>query len=306
MAVIEVAGLRKEYRQGRRPPVVALDGLDLSVPAGGVHGFLGPNGSGKTTTIRCLLGLARPTAGTCRVLGADPSRDYARVQGRVGSMIETHALFPGFTGRRNPLLLAEMAGLTGAAVEAALDRVDLAARADDLLATYSLGMRQRLGLAAALMKGPELLILDEPANGLDPAGIRDIRNLLRRLGAEGRTVFVSSHLLAEVQQMCDHVAVLRRGRCVAAGPVDDVLASVGSSGVVVRVDDIAAGLAALAAAGLPAGSDGQLIHVDVPARDSPAVAEALARQGVWPRELRPGGRSLEEAFMALTGEATPP
>jgi len=186
MAVIEVAGLRKEYRQGRRPPVVALDGLDLSVPAGGVHGFLGPNGSGKTTTIRCLLGLARPTAGTCRVLGADPSRDYARVQGRVGSMIETHALFPGFTGRRNPLLLAEMAGLTGAAVEAALDRVDLAARADDLLATYSLGMRQRLGLAAALMKGPELLILDEPANGLDPAGIRDIRNLLRRLGAEGR------------------------------------------------------------------------------------------------------------------------
>jgi ABC-2 type transport system ATP-binding protein len=304
MAVIEVAGLRKEYRQRRGHRIVALDGLDLSVPAGGVFGFLGPNGSGKTTTIRCLLGLARPTAGGCRVLGAHSSSDYASVQHRVGSMIETQALFPGFTGRENLSLLTEMAGLPGSAVDTALERVELATRADDLLRTYSLGMRQRLGLAAALLKDPELLILDEPANGLDPAGIRDIRNLLRRLGDEGRTVFVSSHLLAEVQQLCDHVAVLAEGRAVAAGPVEEVMASVGSSGVVVRLDDVGAGLAALEAAGLPAWLEGDVVHVDVPARESPAVAEALGHRGVWPRELRPGGVSLEEAFMALTGGDT--
>lgn len=301
MAVIEVTGLRKEYRQRRGHRIVALDGLDLSVPAGGVYGFLGPNGSGKTTTIRCLLGLARPTAGGCRVLGADSSSGYASVQHRVGSMIETQALFPGFTGRENLSLLAETAGLRGAAVGETLERVGLADRADDLLRTYSLGMRQRLGLAAALLKDPELLILDEPANGLDPAGIRDIRNLLRHLGDEGRTVFVSSHLLAEVQQLCDHVAVLAEGRAVASGPVEEVMASVGSSGVVVRVDDVAAGLAALEAAGLPAWLDGDVVHVDVPARESPVVAEALGHRGVWPRELRPGGVSLEEAFIALTG-----
>lgn len=132
MAVIEVAGLRKEYRQRRGRRIVALDGLDLSVPAGGVYGFLGPNGSGKTTTIRCLLGLARPTAGRCRILGADSSSDYASVQHRVGPMIETQALFPGFTGRENLSLLAEMAGLPGAAVGAAVERVGLAARAEDL------------------------------------------------------------------------------------------------------------------------------------------------------------------------------
>jgi ABC-2 type transport system ATP-binding protein len=302
MAVIEMEGLRKEYRQGRTRRIVAVDRLDLSVEAGGVFGFLGPNGSGKTTTIRCLLGLVRPTAGSCRVLDADPARGFAAVQDRVGSMIEGQGLFGGFTGRENLRLLASMVGLPSAAVDRVLERVDLSERADDLVRTYSLGMRQRLGLAAALMKDPEVLILDEPANGLDPAGIRDVRLLLRRLGDEGRTVFVSSHLLAEVQQLCDHVAVLRRGRCVAAGSVDDVLASVGTRGVVVRLDDVAAGLAALEAAGLTATVEDQALHVNVPVRDAPLVAEALGRHGVWHRELRPGGAYLEEAFMALTGD----
>jgi ABC-2 type transport system ATP-binding protein len=281
---------------------VAVDGLDMSVDAGGVFGFLGPNGSGKTTTIRCLLGLARPTAGSCRVLGADAAGGFAAVQDRVGSMIETQALFGGFTGRKNLALLAAMVGLPLAAVDRVLDQVELRERADDLVRTYSLGMRQRLGLAAALLKDPELLILDEPANGLDPAGIRDIRSLLRRLGAEGRTVFVSSHQLAEVQQLCDHLAVLRRGRCVAQGSVDDVLASVGTRGVVVRLDDVAAGVAALATAGLRATVEDGALHVDVAVRDAPLVAEALGRHGVWHRELRPGGATLEEAFMALTGD----
>jgi ABC-2 type transport system ATP-binding protein len=303
---VEVEGLRKEYRAGRGRHVVALDGLDLTVPSGGVFGFLGPNGSGKTTTIRCLLGLARPTAGHCRVLGRDATTDYARVQARVGSMLESQALFPGFSGRQNLVLLAQLGGVPAGSVDAVLERVDLVDRADDLLQTYSLGMRQRLGLAAALLKDPELLVLDEPANGLDPAGIRDIRVLLRKLGDEGRTVFVSSHLLAEVQQLCDHVAVLARGRCVATGPVDDVLASVGSAGVVVRVDDVAAGLAALAAAGLRASVDGDAIHVDVRGSDAPAVAQVLGRHGLWPRELRPGGATLEQAFLALTGDQTAP
>ena len=299
-APVEIEGLRKEYRSGRGHRVVALDGLDLTIPAGGVFGFLGPNGSGKTTTIRCLLGLARPTAGRCRLLGNDSTTDYGRVQARVGSMIETSALFPGFTGRQNLALLAQLGGLPRAAVDGVLERVELTDRADDLLRTYSLGMRQRLNLAAALLKDPELLILDEPANGLDPAGIRDIRLLLRRLGEEGRTVFVSSHLLAEVQQLCDRVAVLARGRCVATGAVDDVLAAVGASGVVVRLDDVAAGLAALIAAGLAASVDGEAIHVDVAGADAPLVAEVLGRHGLWPREVRPGGGSLEEAFLALT------
>jgi ABC-type Na+ transport system ATPase subunit NatA len=181
-SVISIEGLRKVYRRVRGPATVAVDGLDLSVPAAGVFGFLGPNGAGKTTTIRTLLGLARPSAGHCRVFGFDTQREFHRVQRRVGTMIETQALFPGFSARRNLSLLADTARIPESAVDQALERVALVDRADDRLATYSLGMRQRLGLAAALLKDPELLVLDEPANGLDPAGIRDVRRLLRRLG----------------------------------------------------------------------------------------------------------------------------
>jgi ABC-2 type transport system ATP-binding protein len=300
--VIAIEGLRKEYGRFRAPATVAVDGLDLSVPAGGVFGFLGPNGAGKTTTIRNLLGLARPTAGRCRVFGVDTRGEFHRVQRRVGTMIETQALFPGFSGRRNLSLLAGMEGIPESAVDDALDRVGLADRADDRLATYSLGMKQRLGLAAALLKDPELLVLDEPANGLDPAGIRYVRTLLRRFGDEGRTVFVSSHLLGEVQQMCDRVAVLSRGRCVAAGPVEEVLASAGMRGVVVRLRDLVAGRAALEAAGYPVSEDGQRLVVGVDPTEAPRVAEALAAQDLYPLELRPGGASLEEAFLTLTGD----
>jgi ABC-2 type transport system ATP-binding protein len=300
--VIEVEGLRKEFRGFRGPATVADDGLDLSVPAGGVFGFLGPNGAGKTTTIRTLLGLARPTAGRCRIFGVDTQHEFHRVQRRVGTMIETQALFLGFSGRRNLSLLAGIEGIPESAVDEALGHVGLADRADDRLATYSLGMKQRLGLAAALLKDPELLVLDEPANGLDPAGIRDVRLLLRRLGDEDRTVFVSSHLLGEVQQMCDRVAVLSRGRCVAAGPVEQVLASAGMRGVVVRLHDLVAGRVALEAAGFPVSGDSQSLIVGVDPTEAPRVAEALAAQGLYPSELRPGGASLEEAFLTLTGD----
>jgi ABC-2 type transport system ATP-binding protein len=189
-----------------------VDGLDLSVPEGGVFGFLGPNGAGKTTTIRCLLGLIRPTSGRSILLGQDAVRGLSGVIGRVGSIVEAPAFFPRFSGRRTLELLARVDGTPRPRIEAVLERVGLAARAGDMVATYSLGMKQRLGIAAALLKEPELLILDEPANGLDPAGIKEVRDLLRQLGNEGKTVFVSSHQLAEVQQMCDRVAILSRGR----------------------------------------------------------------------------------------------
>jgi ABC-2 type transport system ATP-binding protein len=304
MAVIEVRGLRKEYRQGRHRRTVALDGVDFDVPEGGVFGFLGPNGAGKTTTIRCLLNLARPTDGRCTVLGVDPQVHFDRVQRRVGSLIESQALFPAFSGRRNLEHLARLYRLPSSRVEDVLARVGLTERADDPIRTYSLGMRQRAGIAAALLKDPEVLILDEPANGLDPEGIVEIRNLLRSFGAEGRTVFVSSHQLAEVQHTCDRVAVLARGRCVAAGPVDGVLAEAGASGVLVSVDDVAAALAVIEAAGWEASVDDDgAIRVVAAAGDAPLVAEMLARRRLFPRELRPAGASLEEAFLALTRRA---
>jgi ABC-2 type transport system ATP-binding protein len=184
--VIELEGLRKEYRRLRGTKTVAVDGLDLSVPSGGVFGFLGPNGEGKTTTIRCLLGLVRASGGRCRLLGQEPDHLH-RVIGRVGSIVESPTMYPRFTGRRN-LELARMDGIGRTRVREALDEVGLAERGDDLVKNYSHGMKQRLGIAGALLKDPELLILDEPANGLDPAGIVEVRELMRRLGREGRTV----------------------------------------------------------------------------------------------------------------------
>jgi ABC-2 type transport system ATP-binding protein len=303
MAVVEVDGLHKEYRRFRKPPVVALDGLDLSVPAGGVFGFLGPNGSGKTTTIRCLLGLARPSAGGCRVLGADSRSELRRVIGRVGSLVETPGLFPGLSGRQNLAVLARLEGIGASAVERGLERVGLAQRGDDPVRGYSLGMRQRLGIAIALLKDPELLVLDEPANGLDPAGIKEVRDLLKGLGAEGRTVFVSSHILAEVQQACDRVAILSRGRCVRAGPVDEVLAGGRRTGLLVRLADLQAGVAALAEAGIRATLGDGYIRVDLPPADAEEVTRALARRRLYLTELRPEEVSLETVFLELTRES---
>jgi len=301
VGVIEVEGLRKEYRRARGAPSIALAGLELSVPEGGVFGFLGPNGSGKTTTIRCLLGLVRPSGGRTRVLGADPQRDLASVIRRVGSIVETPALFPNFSGRRNLQLLGALDGIAPRAVDDMLGRVGLGGRGRDLVGTYSLGMRQRLGLAAALLKDPELLILDEPANGLDPAGIKEIRDLIRSLGAEGRTVFVSSHLLGEVQQTCDRVAILSQGRLVTAGPVEDVLAIGHRAGLLVRLGDLARGVEVLRAAGLDAALVGDVIRVALTPDEGARVTEVLAREGLYVSEVRPEEVDLETVFLELTG-----
>lgn len=302
--VIEIEGLHKVYvrhRRLERQVAHAVDGLDLEVPAGGVYGFLGPNGSGKTTTIRCLLGLVRASEGRCRILGAEPKRLHT-VIGRIGSIVETPLLFPTSSGRHNLRLLADLGGFAGTDLDPVLERVGLADRADDLVRTYSLGMRQRLALAAALLKDPELLVLDEPANGLDPAGIREIRELVRSLAAEGRTVFVSSHQLSEVQQTCDRVAILARGRCVAAGTVQEVTRAVAGGGLVLATADLDGALAALDERGITAERRGDRIHAEVDPAEAARLNHALAAAGHWLTELRPDEASLEDVFLRLTDD----
>jgi ABC-2 type transport system ATP-binding protein len=307
-AVIEIEGLHKEYRRVRGGTTHALDGLDLVIPEGGVFGFLGPNGAGKTTTIRCLLGLVRPSAGRLRLLGVDVPHRLPEVIRGVGAIVEAPAMFPRMSGRRNLQILGRLYGIGAAAIDDVLERVDLTERADDHVRTYSLGMRQRLGIAAALLKDPAILVLDEPANGLDPAGIVEVRELLRRLGREGRTVFVSSHILSEVQQTADRVAILARGRCVAAGPVAEVLATERAIGVLVKLPDLDAGRAALVAAGLESETVGDLLRVAVAPADAGEVTRALADRGLYLTEMRPDSVDLETVFLELTrdeSEAAP-
>ena len=300
MAMIEIEGLRKEYRRVRGGHTVAVAGLDLSVPEGGVFGFLGPNGAGKTTTIRCLLGLVRPSSGRLSLLGADVEHALPSVIGRVGSIVEAPAMFPRFSGRRNLEILARIHGEGAAAIDASLERVGLRDRAKDPVRAYSLGMKQRLAIAATLLRDPALLILDEPANGLDPAGIVEVRELLRSLGAEGRTVFVSSHILSEVQQTADHVAIVAKGRLIKAGPVGEVLATTGASGVIVKLVDLEAGRRALSDAGIPAVIEAGAIRADVPAAQSERISRTLAEARLYVTELRPDTVDLETVFLELT------
>jgi ABC-2 type transport system ATP-binding protein len=299
---VEMHAVSKSYRRWRRPPQQALDSLDLVVSSGGVHGFLGPNGSGKTTTIRVLLGLVRADAGTVRLLDQPVPQGLPGVIGSVGALVETPLFFPGFSGRRNLRLLAETAGLPRTRVEEVLETVDLRDRAADRFKGYSLGMKQRLGIAAALLKQPQLLVLDEPSNGLDPAGIKDVRELIRRLGADGRTtVLLSSHLLAEIEQVADSVSIMARGRCIASGPVREVLAGRSTGDVRVRVPDQAAATAVLTLAGFRVSEtdDGLLVAAGgTPGR----VTQVLAEHGHYLQELTPVTADLESAFLALTAE----
>jgi ABC-2 type transport system ATP-binding protein len=301
---IEIHALRKTYRRRRKPSERALDGLDLHVDAGGVHGFLGPNGSGKTTTIRILLGLAGADGGTARVFGHVVPQGLPQVAGHVGALVENPLFLPGMSGRVQLNLLADSVGIPRTRVEAVLERVRLRERADDRVKGYSLGMRQRLGIAAALLKDPRLLILDEPSNGLDPAGMKEMRDLVRELAADGHTVFLSSHLLGEVQQVCDHVAILSKGRCVVQGPVREVLAAHSTGGVVVGVHDPNAAYAVLRQAGydvygLP---DGRLQVATTGRRleDPAEVSRLLGERGLWVRELSPIAADLESAFLEIT------
>jgi ABC-2 type transport system ATP-binding protein len=307
MPAVVMEAVTKTYRGRRgRPPQKALDQLDLLVESGGVHGFLGPNGSGKTTSIRVLLGLVSADSGTARLFDRPVPEALPEVIGHVGALVETPLFFPNFSGRRNLRLLAEVAGVPRARIDECLDIVDLRDRADDKFKGYSLGMKQRLGIAATLLKRPQLLILDEPSNGLDPAGIRDVRELIRRLGRDGHaTVLLSSHLLAEIQQVADSVTILTRGRRVAHGPVAEVLAGRSSHDVVIRVPDRDGAGGVLHAAGfaLSPFDDARGPALTLHDGTSPGeVTRLLAQHGHYLEELTPVQVDLETAFLAITGE----
>jgi ABC-2 type transport system ATP-binding protein len=295
MDAIRTSGLTKRF--GRR---VAVDGLDLAVADGEVFGFLGPNGAGKTTTIRLLLGLLRADAGRAHLLG-DRVPCPGRL-GEIGAMVEEPAFYPWLSGRRNLRVLAGTGarGPAGAVGEA-LERAGLAEAADAKVKTYSQGMRQRLGLAAALLRRPRLLLLDEPANGLDPAGIREFRTMLRQLGDAGTTVFLSSHLLGEVERVCDRVAIVDRGRLVEVGATGELGRGEERVRVVVRPAEEGAALALLAGWPVQVQSPGVLL---VAARSGREVNQALARGGVFAESVAPDRSGLEERFLAITqGEA---
>lgn len=291
--VIETSGLRKEFntRRGQR---VAVDALDLAVPAGGVHGFLGPNGSGKTTTIRMLLGLARATQGTMRLFGEPVPDRLPQVIDRVGAVVESPKFSPNLTGRQNLTLLSRTIGAGSTRVDAAVETVGLTGRDKDRYKSYSLGMKQRLAIAATLLKEPELLILDEPTNGLDPAGIREIRETIRGLGASGVTVLLSSHILAEVQQVCTSATIIGRGKLLASGPVDDLVGS-GTTTFRVGAPDPDAARRVLTDAGFTVGAD-LVVETDRPED----VTRALGGAGIWLTELTPLRRDLESVFLELT------
>jgi ABC-2 type transport system ATP-binding protein len=300
--VIETSGLRKEFRTRRGRHVVAVHDLDLAVPAGGVHGFLGPNGSGKTTTIRMLLGLARASRGQMRVFGQPVPKLLPQVIDRIGAVVEQPKFAPTFTGRKNLTLLARSVGLPETRVDEALERVGLSGRDSERYKGYSLGMKQRLAIAATLLKSPELLILDEPTNGLDPAGIRDIRDTIRDLGSSGVTVLLSSHILAEVQQVCGSVSIIGKGRLLASGAVDDLVGAGGST-TLVRVADPAAATDHLRRAGYVVApvADGGL-HVEGAVRTD-EITRLLAGYGLYVSELAPVRRDLESVFLQLTADA---
>ena len=299
---LATAGLTKRF--GAQ---TAVDGIDLDVPAGAVYGFLGPNGSGKTTTIRMALGLIRPTAGTVTLLGRPMPGDLGEVLPRVGALVEGPAFHPYLSGRANleRLDAADRFADPRTArrrIDAALDRVGLLHAAAKRYRAYSLGMRQRLGIAAALLMPRELLVLDEPTNGLDPQGTREVRQLIASLGAEGVTILVSSHLLSEVEQICTHLGVMRTGTLVAQGRADELRASRQAT-VRLATPDVAAAAGVMERMGLSdvATADQSVTAVlgDVASED---VVAALVGAGVAVRELVVNRARLEDLFIELTGE----
>jgi ABC-2 type transport system ATP-binding protein len=282
----------------------AVDSLDLEVGAGELFGFLGPNGAGKTTTIRMALGLIRPSAGRVEILGHDLAKHSATVLPRVGALVESPALYLYLSGRDNLRAVADvLGGVPRSRIDELIELVGLKGRDRDRVRTYSLGMKQRLGVAMSLLNDPRLLILDEPANGLDPAGIVEMRDLLRQLAAAGKTVFISSHVLSEVQQICSRVAIINRGRLVRVAPVAELLESPGEFEV--RVDDPDRLVQALQLEdwGRKARVEDGLVVTDAPGGRGRALIAWLVANHHQPDSVAERQRELEDVFLTLTGGA---
>jgi ABC-2 type transport system ATP-binding protein len=299
---LATSGLTKRFRSGQ----LAVSGVDLAVPAGSVYGFLGPNGSGKTTTIRMLLGLIQPTAGTFQVLGLPMPDCLGEALSRVGALVEGPAFYPHLSGAAN-LARLDAADRTAsrataaARIDRALSRVGLLAAAGKKYRAYSLGMKQRLAIAASLLQERDLVILDEPTNGLDPQGTREVRGLIRQIAADGTTVFVSSHLLAEVEQICTHVGVMRSGELVFSGPLDELRG--GAPRVLVRTAQAELAAKVLADLGLTEIRQAAAeVSADLGTLTPDYVCERLVHAGVPVSGLDTPGRSLEDEFLQLTGE----
>lgn len=298
LAVVTI-GLTKEFGDRR-----VVESLDLTIPSGSVCGFVGPNGAGKTTTIRMLLGLIRPTSGEGLILLGD-LHDPASYLARVGALIESPAFYPQLSGRDNLLVLTRLGQLPPSVIDEVLERVGLADRAGDRFSRYSLGMKQRLGIAAALLADPALLILDEPTNGLDPAGIVEMRSLIRSLADEGMTIFISSHLLSEIEHICDHVVMIRSGRSMFQGSVAE-LRDMRTAELVLRPEDPGQ-LGTLAQLISDRGLEVEFEETTgsvVVASGSPLAGQlnrAALEAGLTIVHLPERERSLEEAYFALTG-----
>ena len=296
--IVTTQGLTRRFGD-----LVAVDSLDLDLPPGGVIGLVGPNGSGKSTLIRMLLGLIAPSSGSAQVLDSPISnpREYVA---RVGALIESPAFVPGLSARSNLLSLARLRGLPATRVDEVLDVVGLAGRDREPVKRFSLGMKQRLGIAAALLPDPELLILDEPTNGLDPAGIVEIRGLLQDLGRSGRTVVVSSHLMSEIESICTHLVIIRFGVLLYSGPIGDLLAKA-TNHVDVEAEhpeDTERLREALTRTGweVTAAGDGKL-RVEAPADAAADVNRAAVAAGITLRSLSSSRESLEAIFLEMTG-----
>lgn len=301
MAVIETSGLTKRFGE-----TLAVDRLSLTVERGQTFGFLGPNGSGKTTTIGMLTGILRPTAGTYRLFGTGPGEGLDRVRRRVGATLEQPNFYPYLSGRQNLALVAEVKGAEGREVDEALDRVGLARRKDDKFKAYSLGMKQRLALAGTMLGEPDLIILDEPANGLDPEGMREIRRIIQRLGEGGTTIFLSSHLLWEVERTCTHVAVLDRGAVVRSGRVEDVIGGGPVAALGAEDPDRLLEAARDYPGAAAARREGDRVFVELEEdEDLASLNRWMADRGVHLSHLSRERRSLEEAFLELTGVDEP-
>jgi ABC-2 type transport system ATP-binding protein len=293
---VETHGLTKRYATG----VLAVNNLDLQVRTGEVYGFLGPNGAGKTTTLRMLSGLLRPTSGTAIVAGAAPGSTASLTQ--LGAMVETPAFYPYLSGRDNLRVMARYASVPKSRIEPVLEQVDMTDRARHKFKTYSTGMKQRLGVAAALLKEPQLLILDEPTSGLDPQGTVEMRELIKALRTGGRTVLLSSHLLNEVELTCDRVGVIAKGSLVAEGTVDELRARSGGRALLVRAtpaDQARRLLESLLKPDQVQLRDG-LFTLTVDPSQAAAINRRLVADGLDVSELRVAEQSLEEVFLQLT------